>query len=50
MDKSKINNASYSNLLNNSLIIRSYTTLNDKSPTSMLLRKIKTLDENQNVI
>lgn len=50
MDKSKINNASYSNLLNNSLIIRSYTTLKDKSPTSMLLRKIKTLDENQNVI
>lgn len=50
MDKGKIAKAGYGELLKDSLIVRSYTTLTSKNPTSMLLRKIKTLDENQNVI
>ncbi|MGN1201454.1 MAG: hypothetical protein ACI4R8_04285 [Candidatus Caccovivens sp.] len=50
LNNSQIKNADYSQLLNSSLIVRSYSTLKNNSPTSMLLRKVKKLDKEGNVI
>ena len=39
-----LKNASYSNLLVTSVILRSYTTLKNKIPTAMLIRRLENLD------
>ena len=45
-----LKNASYSNLVVTSVVLRCYTTLKSKTPTSRLIRKIENLDSHNSAI
>lgn len=45
-----LKNASYSNLVVTSVVLRCYTTLKSKTPTSRLIRKLENLDSHNSAI